>query len=390
MSRIGVLLLTDADVFAGTERHILALAMSLPRDRVRVSVGCPAPSPLADAAAAGRVPVVPIAMSGLLDRSAIIQLRGMLKSGEIDVIHAHNGRTALTAVLAACLAGRGKVIVTQHFLQPDHLTRRGLGGWVYRRAHDWVNRSIDHFVAISDAVGAAMLERGDAAESRISRIPNGIVPPDLELLSACGATRMQLGIAAEAPLIVCVARLQPEKDIPTLVAAIKKVVAVRSDAACIIAGEGSSRDEIAHLIDAQGMADHVILLGFRNDAAALIAAGDLFALPSPAEPFGLVLLEAMAMQRPVIAVNNGGPSQIVRDGETGLLVPPSDPAALAGAILQLLDDRQLSHLMGRQGYLRFQQHFTAASMALQTADVYERVMRQSLSPAPLACTVTTQ
>ncbi len=114
----------------------------------------------------------------------------------------------------------------------------------------------------------------------------------------------------------------------------------------------------------------VALLGFRRDVAALMAACDIFVLPAPAEPFGLVLLEAMAMGKPVIAANAGGPCEIVVHGQTGLLFEPGNPQSLAAAMADLLNNPEKAKAMGAAGRKRFEDHFTAARMAAQIAAIY--------------------
>src|SRR5688500_5746375 len=118
-----VLLLTDADVFAGTERHMLDLALALRRRGVDALLGCPSPAVLKDRGRAAGLEVVTLQKGALVDVPAICVLKRMLASGSIDLIHAHNGRTALQAVLAVVLAGSGRVAMTQHFLEPSHATR---------------------------------------------------------------------------------------------------------------------------------------------------------------------------------------------------------------------------------------------------------------------------
>src|SRR4051812_4058273 len=115
-----VLLFTDADVFAGTERHMLDLAQGLRDEGVKVTIACPKPAILADYAVAHGFPVLTIQKGGLIDWPAIRILRRLLKSGHIDVVHAHNGRTALSAALAVHLARQGRCVQTQHFLEPGH------------------------------------------------------------------------------------------------------------------------------------------------------------------------------------------------------------------------------------------------------------------------------
>jgi glycosyltransferase involved in cell wall biosynthesis len=368
-----VVLFTDADVFAGTECHMLDLALSLRNCGVEVRIACPCMSPLARKAEEAGLGVLAIAKRGLIDWTAIRTLRGGLRSGQIDIIHAHNGRTALSAALAVTLAGAGQCVMTQHFLSPGHTTRRGLQARISNFAHGWVNGRIGHFIAISQAVKKQMLERADAADADVTVVHNGIGLPDTKTLADAGEIRRELGVQAHNPLIVCAARLEPEKDVATLVDAMVDVAAAHPGSVCAIAGDGSQRQELEERARRESPA--VRFLGFRQDVLSVINAADLFVLPSLAEPFGLVLLEAMALGKPVVATGVGGPREIVVQGKTGLLVTPGRPQELAEAINRLLADPQARRAMGEQGHQRFLCEFTAARMAEQTARVYENLLQ---------------
>lgn len=371
-----VLLFTDADVFAGTERHILDLADGLRSQAVRVQVACPKPSPLATQVEALGIHVIPIPKRGLIDRAAVGQLRQLLRDGTIDLIHSHNGRTSLIAAMAVRSAKKGACVATQHFLEPNHATQKGIKGALFRIAHHWVGARTAHFIAISQAACDGMLSRREAPGSKITVVPNGIADPDLSLLRPVDQVRGELGVAEGQPLVVCAARLEKEKDIATLIAAMKLVHRERPECVCVVAGEGSLQADLQRTIASENLSNVVKLLGFRSDVLSLIAAGDLFVLPSLAEPFGLVILEAMALGRAVVATKAGGPLEIVRDGETGLLTPPSDPAAMAAAIVSLIADDPQRHAMGAAGRQRFEACFTVNRMARAIAHIYHRTLRR--------------
>lgn len=372
-AQLRVALFTDADVFAGTERHMLDLARALRDEGVAVCIACPIASPLADKSRAEKIEVVPLAKRGLLDWTAVRILRRLLKSGRIDIIHAHNGRTALAGALAVKLARRGNAIATQHFLEPNHASQSGLKGAVSGRAHGWVAAHTQTFVAISEAVRQTMLKRGEAPGEKITTVLNGLSEPDASTLSTPDAVRKSLGIAPDALFIVCAARLEREKEIGSLVEAMAEVVQTHPDAICCVAGQGAQKDELLARIDTLRLNPNVRLLGFRDDVLSLIGAAELFVLPSPAEPFGLVLLEAMALGVPVIATSAGGPLEIVSHNESGLLVPPSDAHALAEAINELLDNPQQRQAMGKAGRARFEERFTARRMAREIKALYETI-----------------
>ena len=349
---------------------MLDLARGLSALGVGVTLACPSPAALEDAARRDHLPTLTIAKRGLVDWHAARTLARRLSSGQADIIHAHNGRTALAAALAVCLAGRGRCVMTQHFLTPNHATQRGLKAVLSKAAHHWVVGRMSRILAISEAVRESMLARREAPDSKIMVVPNGITAPEP---GNAAETRRSLGLSLDTPLIVCAARLEREKDIASLIGAIQSVRESIPNVRCLVAGEGAERTALDAQIGVLGLEDSVTLLGFRADAPALMAAADVFALPSLAEPFGLVLLEAMALGRPVAATRAGGPLEIVVDGETGFLVPPSSPDALAGALGTLLADPALARRMGENGQARYEAQFTVSKMAAATLAVYQAV-----------------
>jgi glycosyltransferase involved in cell wall biosynthesis len=265
-------------------------------------------------------------------------------------------------------------VATQHFIEPAHVSRHGLHAFVSRVAHHWVNRQMSRFIAISEAAKAAMLARGEGAEDTISVVPNGMPLADPARFASAEKIRAELGIAPGAPLIVSVARLEREKSIETLIAAMRDVVAGEPSAVCVIAGDGAQKAALLSQIAASGLERAVRLIGFRNDALALMHAAAVFVLPSPAEPFGLVLIEAMSVGKPVIATRAGGPLEIVVEGETGLLVAPSAAEEMGRAILSLVRDADLRQRMGVAGHARFLEKFTVERMTRATIAAYERAL----------------
>ena len=370
-----VALFTDADVFAGTERHILDLAVGLREFGVLIHIACPVPSPLAEIAHEKGFPVLTISKGGAIDLGAVCKLRSLFRSGEVDLVHAHNGRTALSSILAACWAGAGCVVFTQHFVEPGHLKCARIQRFLKSLVHRFVNRKINRFIAVSAAVREAMLLRADAPLERIATIPNGIPQPDIASFPSPASLRAQLGIDEKAPLVACVARLEMEKDIPCLFDAMESLTATNPGLRCVIVGEGSLKKKLERRLETSKLGQSVIMTGFRSDAMAVIHACDVFVLPSPIEPFGLVVLEAMALGKAVVAINNGGPAEVVVHERTGLLVPKSDPTALARAIRRLIESPIERNLMGLAGKCRLQEHFSETQMARETASVYKSALQ---------------
>ena len=369
-----VALLMDTHNWAGTEAHIRDLALGLEAENVRVRVACPATSPLAQKVREIDGRVFPVARRGGYDPASVATLRRALLRREIDIVHAHNGRTALMGVLAVRSARRGRCILTQHFLRPAHVGQSGPKARLSDALHGFVARNLAHTIAISQAVKAAMLERDEVVADKVSVVLNGLKAPVPDAATTRENKRALWQNDENGPLIVCVARLQREKDLDILIAAMEMVRAKCPNARCIIAGEGDERANLSAQIAALGMQDAIELAGFVESVADLMSVADVFALPSAAEPFGLVLLEAMALGAPIVAVDAGGPPEIVVDGETGLLAPPRDADAMARAIIALVNDKSRAQKMGAAGRLRYEKGFTRERMARETRAVYERVL----------------
>ena len=388
-----VLLLTDADVFAGTERHIFDLACALHQNDSRdsdsrdansaassvmeVRVACPVPSPLAARCQQAQLRVLDVPKRGFIDWNAVRILRRELKSRRAEVIHAHNGRTALAAALAVFLARRGSLVTTQHFLAPNRTTQSGIKAKISDAAHRWVAKQTHAVIAISQSVRDASLSRGESS-GKITVVPNGIpdVAHDEHRVLDISQDESQTLEIGDQIFILCAARLEKEKDIATLINAMKIVAQDEPSALCLVAGEGALRDDLQAHIDKLSLQNNVRLLGFRDDVLSLMRACDVFVLPSLAEPFGLVLIEAMAFGKPVVATRAGGPLEIVAEGESGFLVAPSSGEELADALLKLLRDQTLRETMGAASRMRYERQFTASRMAREIAAVYARAMEE--------------
>jgi glycosyltransferase involved in cell wall biosynthesis len=193
-----------------------------------------------------------------------------------------------------------------------------------------------------------------------------------------------LGIPATALVVSCAARLFRGKGQDDVIRAVARIRSEVPDLRLLIIGEDdrqamdtSFAAQLKGLACQLGVADRVYFTGFRTDMPALLAASDVFALPSFQEPFGLVYLEAMAMKKPVIALDNGGTPEVVEHGKSGLLSPPGDLSSLARNLLALLREPELRARMGDYGRRQVEARFTPQRMADDAARVYA-----ALTPLP--------
>jgi glycosyltransferase involved in cell wall biosynthesis len=187
--------------------------------------------------------------------------------------------------------------------------------------------------------------------------------------------RRLLGLAPDQPVVMTVGRLIVMKGQRFLVDSVPQLLERFGDLAVLLVGEGHLRGELSKHAAELGVSSAVRLLGHRADARMLLDAADVFVLPSLHEGMPLAAMEAMDASLPVVGTDVIGTAEVVADGETGLLVPPRDPGALATALGALLSDPDLRARYGAAARRRYLQHFTSARMAADTAAVYDSLLR---------------
>jgi glycosyltransferase involved in cell wall biosynthesis len=305
---------------------------------------------------------------------SVVGLMALIRRERIDVIHTDEWpRDALVCVLLGRLTSRKSVI---------HL-HVAYGEWMSPLLK-WSLKRADMVVTVSNFVARSLLERG-FEPTRIGVVLNGINVADWNPGAGRDEARRGLQIAATAPVVITVCRLSKGKGVWQLVRAMPSLVRERPDVQLLIvgaAGEVQVEEELRSLIEELGVQHNVRLTGWRQDVPRLMAAADVFAMPSDAEPFGLVFAEAMAMKLPVVALDNGGTREIVENGRTGLLSELGDLDGLTANLLTLLRAPALREAMGAAGRQRVESFFTASRMARDVAAVYGSLLGAH-SPEPV-------
>jgi glycosyltransferase involved in cell wall biosynthesis len=353
----------------GAQETALRYCSHLDRDRWEtVLVTGPDPSPEGNLFAETSKAGVPVFTVEALHRSirpwadvrAVLQLVRLFRSERPDVVHTHSSKAGLVGRLAARLAGVPVVVHTVH-------------GWSF---HDGMPRiarrvaiSLERLAArwTSRLVVVADLDRETGRRERIGTpdhyvlVRSGIEPAVYRPSPRSRArAREVFGCPEGRPVVGTVTRLCRQKDPMTMLAAVRQVVDARSDAHCVIIGDGPLRPAVEQLIDDLGLRRHVTLLGSRNDVDTLLAGFDVFALSSLWEGLPRVVVEAMAAGVPVVATDAGGVREVVEDGVSGLVVPVADATALAEGVVRLLDDPRLATRFARSAQSRVQEFDTDA------------------------------
>ncbi len=351
---------------AGGQLVALQLARAA-RDRGDVvSFVSPTTGPFAERALHEGFPVAVIDVGRTYRFDGLLRLTRLLRREQADVLHTH---TLAAANALARTAGRlARVPVVSHLHIANHFrpaTRPLLAGLDNATA-----RFAAALVAVSEDTRRAYEDQGYRGQIRV--VYNGVP-------AATGNTdgvRTALSIPADAPLVAEVGRLCDVKGQRELIDAVARLPGVH---AVLVGADlergGAYERALRHRAEELGVADRVVFAGYRDDAERVVAAADVFALPSWTEGLPLVVLEAMALGRPVVATAVGGTPELVSDGETGLLVPPRDVEALTAALRRVLADEVLQQRLGEAGKRRVAERFSSEAMARDVLAIYDEVTR---------------
>jgi sugar transferase (PEP-CTERM/EpsH1 system associated) len=315
------------------------------------------------------VEVVSIGKRPGQDPGAFIRLVKAFRRIRPAIVHSRNW-AAFDAVPAARLAGVRIVVHGEHGREAADPEGRNVRR---NRARYFLSPLVSHFITVSRDLERWLVEDVKVPAHKVSTIPNGV---DLSRFGPGGQleARRVLGLPAEGPVVGTVGRLDPVKDQAGLVRAFATLMGTYPETLLVMAGDGPCREDLARLVAALGAEGRVRLLGECRDVPQVLAAMDLFVLPSLAEGMSNTILEAMAVGLPVVATRVGGNRELVDDGETGRLVPPRDPRALADAMAGYLDDPHLRGLHGKASRRRATETFALERMYRTHESLYGRLL----------------
>jgi glycosyltransferase involved in cell wall biosynthesis len=300
--------------------------------------------------------------------ASLLGLAAYIRRHRIEILHSTDRpRDAVACVILAALTG-AKALIHAHVNYGDWMS---LGvTWALGRA--------DAIVGVSNHTARTFVEAGYRPD-RVHAVLNAIEPSHWDPSLDPAPGRALLGVPDGAPLIVSVARLFRGKGHFELLSALALVKCKYPNVRLAVVGSDYPADSgttqmLKEHARELGIGENVVFTGQRSDIALLLAACDVFSLPSFEEPFGLVFAEAMAMKRPVVALTNGGTPEVVQHGKCGLLSLPGDVDGLAANLRQLLDNPALRTQFGEYGRSRVEQHFTPQRMASDFAALYKRML----------------
>jgi glycosyltransferase involved in cell wall biosynthesis len=384
---VRVLFLSAAGQVGGAERSLYELLCAFPEERVEAAACVPPEGPLARLFALAEVPVYPVPLRRFWRTLSPFLLAGQVRAlyqasqalqkivreKSIDVLHANTDSAALVAWE---VSRETKIPFVWHCRD-----LRPLGALAKVLA-----KSAAAAIAISKAVQEHLLSQGVPA-GKIRLIENGIDvlrfhgPADRPAVRH--RTRAYLGVPLDAPLLIDIGSWVPWKRHELFLEALARVRKTIPNAMGVLVGSDLFHQNASYgdFLDSRAQAlglgeDALLVLQQREDIPDLLAAADILVSPSDREPFGRVLAEAGAAGLPVVATDSGGKAEIVKNGETGELVPPGDPDALAHACTDLLANQERRRRMGDNAMVRVSELFNVRRTAEEIADLYEQLAKR--------------
>jgi glycosyltransferase involved in cell wall biosynthesis len=366
---------TDSQRLGGAERALFMLIETLDRAAWRPTLlldAIPAGTPLAQHARELDVTVrtvrpLPLGLAGA---AAVPSLTSMLRRERPDVFHAHLSwpLAAKYALLAAVVARVPAVVATVHLFPRFELDR---SNFLQLRA---LTAGVGRYIAVSKDIADQLAQRLRWPAGKIDVVYNAVAL-DRFAPSDAPALREQLAGDRERQIVLTPARLDQQKGHAVLLRAAARL----PDVVFVLAGEGPERAALEAQAAALALGERVVFLGQRSDVAQLLGASDAVALPSLFEGTSLAVLEAMAAGRPVVSSAIGGTNELIADGDTGLLVPPGDAAALARALRRVLADDELRAALARRARQRVERDFTPGAMSRRVTGIYEQLLARRRS-----------
>lgn len=373
-----VLFVITKSNFGGAQKYVYDIATNLPKDRFEVAVTLGGSGALIQKLHDEHIRVLPIFsltrdINTSNDLLAFFEMLSIFRREKPDVVHLNSAKAGGVGALAARLARVPKIIFTAH-------------GWAFNEERSalqrlaikflsWITVLLSHkTIAVSEAV-KNNTKKWPFVQRKIIVIKNGTSEP---LFYRRGDARARLKALANIPvpenafLIGTIAELHKNKGLSYAIEAFAKLAPQNPNLYYFILGGGEEKERLSTLVEQHGLRGHVFLLGFVEDASRFLCAFDMFLLPSITEALGFVLLEAGLASLPVLATRVGGIPEIIKDGTTGILVPPRDPDAIAKSIKSLKDDLTMAKHFGESLNKRVLTEFSLSRARANTMALYTK------------------
>ena len=315
----------------------------------------------------------PLAMNRQLSLKRFKILKNLIKREGFDIVHGQGSRAEFYARIACAMSGDVYYVSTIQApvekFEVDRLRKQ-----IYLLFETLTRRFVDKFIVVSDELKKLLIDQHRVNPSNVIKIPNGIEVDKIQPVKINLSFRKRLGISPDELVVGAVGRLIWAKGFSHLIDAFRTVRQVLPMARLIIAGEGPMKEDLMDRARFSGVGDSIRFSGFIKDIPSLMAAIDVLAVTSLSEGFPMVTLEGMAMAKPIIATSLPGILEQIKNGKTGLLVPPGDSKALCRGIIELLTNKEKAKDLGREAREYVSENFSAEKMISKTDQLYQGLL----------------
>lgn len=367
-----------ADV-GGMEEYIFMLSRALNKYDVEVIVTSYENSgPLIDKLNREGIRTVFLPVGSPFDIGALIKIIRLILREKVDVVHSRLRNLNLHTAIAMLLFPRKAYLITLHVAfnrDVEGNRQTGLGMQIKDRILSMLlNTRADRIIAISEWIKNDAVRFGKIDPEKVTVIYNAIEETKLDVKRPEKDVRAELGVPAGNIVVGCISRFTREKGYDTVLRAFEMLASEYPDLTFIYVGNSWGMHEEKERIEKKGLSHRIILTGRRLDAMDILNTFDIFVLGSKCEGFGRVLVEAMALSKPVVATRVGGIPEVVQDGKTGILVPHGAPAALAEAVTGLIHDPAKMREFGIAGRKVYEENFRERTFLRDTLALYRRIL----------------
>ena len=357
---------TEASMgWGGQEIRVVQESCILAERGVRVIIACQEGATIGERAREAGLPVHLIQIRSQYDPWAVKDFIRLIKAEAVDIVHTHSSRDGWVAGAAGKLTGT--IVVRSR-----HLSTLIGANWFSSFPYRYLT---DAIIASGNDIKETLARRNKLDPHKIVSASAGVDLKRFRREISGEGVRKELGLEDAYPVVGIVAVLRSWKGHDYLLESVKSVVEEFPKARFVLAGDGPRREALHEKVKALGIGESVIMAGFRSDVPEVMAALDIFILPSYAsEATSQVLPQALAMGKPVIVTSIPGLMEIVEDKVTGLLVRPKDPVAIASAIVEMAKDKEAARRMMERGHEKILKGYTIEVMMKKTTDVYDRLL----------------
>ncbi len=303
----------------------------------------------------------------------VFEIKKIIEFNRIRIIHSQGARADFVSRLAGRFA-KVDVNICTLAMPVEGFDVPKLTKTLYRFLDFLTEQYVDRFIVVSDSLHRTIAQRKGEVSHRITRIYNGIELNQFARIHTAESVRPELGLNENDLVVGAVGRMVWQKGFEYLVKALPLVIERQPEIKLVLVGGGELLGRLKRLVSTLHLGRKVIFAGYRNDIKDVLTAMDIVVIPSLLEGFPMVTLEAMAMEKPIVATRIEGICEQITDGVNGLLVEPASHTVLAGKIITLLENRDFMSQVGRQARKTVEARFTVEEMLNRTENVYASLL----------------